>query len=137
MRARSPLALTMLAGAFLAQTAVADPVGRHFEFVPFGGYTLFDGDQRVNGHPLTDDLYLGGRVAFQIHPWWAIEAAGGFTPTAEDAPGGGDVDFYHYSGNVVVTPWPGFYGGPYAFVGGGSAQIKPSATPYCVSASPR
>ena len=126
MHARAPLALTILAGAFLVQTAIADPVGHHFELTPFGGFTVFDGDQRVHGNPITDDLYLGGRIGYQFHPWWAIEVAGGFTPSAEDATNGLDVDFYHYSGNLMFTPWGGLYGGPYAFAGAGNAQITPS-----------
>ena len=127
MRARSLLALTILVGALLAPSAIADPVGGHFELTPLGGFTVFDGDQRVNGHSLTNDLYMGGRLGFQFHPWWGIEAAGGVTPTSENAPQGPDVHFSHYSGNLVITPWPGLYGGPFAFLGAGSAQVKPSS----------
>ena len=126
MRARVPLALTIVAMAFLAHSATADPAGRHLEITPFGGYTFFDGEMRIDGHSLSDDLYLGGRVGYQFHPWFGAELAAGFTPTAEDTAGGGDVDFLHVSGNLMFTPWPGLYGGPFAFVGVGSAQTKPA-----------
>jgi len=126
VRARLPLALTILAGAFLVQAAIADPVGPHVEFVPLGGVTLFDGDLRLGGGPVKDDLYLGGRLGYQLHRLWGVEVAGGFTPTALDVAGGADVNFFHVSGNALFTPWSGFYGGPYLFAGGGTSQVKPS-----------
>ena len=126
MRARITLAVAVLTAALLAQPATADPVGGHVQLTPFGGYTIFDGDLRLNGHSLRDDLYFGGRLGYQFNPMWGLELAGGFTPTAEDAPGNPEVDFYHYSGNVTVTPWPGLFGAPFLLAGYGSAQAKPA-----------
>ena len=128
MRTRLSIALSIVAGAFLVQSAIADPVGSHVEFVPFGGVTLFDGDLQVGGRSLRDDLYMGGRLGYQLHPLWGVEIAGGFTPTAQDGVGGTDVDFYHASGNVMLTPWPGSYGGPFVFAGAGTSQVKASGT---------
>ena len=126
MRARVPLAVAVLAATLLAQPATTDPVGGHFQITPFAGYTVFDGDLRLNGHSLKDDLYFGGRLGYQFNPMWGLELAGGFTPTAEEAPGGADVDFYHYSANATATPWPGLFGAPFLFAGFGSAQAKPT-----------
>jgi OOP family OmpA-OmpF porin len=125
VRARLPLALA-IAGAFLVQTAIADPVGSHFEITPLGGATLFDGDLHVGGYPLQDAPYLGGRLGYQIHPLFAIEAAGGFTPTHESdpSPTKPSVNFYHGSGNLVFTPWSGLFGGPFLFAGGGTSRIE-------------
>jgi len=125
VRARVTLALMLLLGASLARSVAADPVGPRLEVTPFAGWTLFDGDQRVNGHSLRDNLYMGARVGYQFHPLWAIEGAGGFVPTTEDLVGG-DVDYYHYSANLVFTPFAKLFGTPFAFLGGGSSQINPS-----------
>jgi outer membrane protein OmpA-like peptidoglycan-associated protein len=119
----------LVLGASFARSVAADPVGRHLEVTPYGGFTLFDGDQRVNGHSLRDDLYLGARVGYQFHPMWSIEGAGGFTPTAEDLVHGADVDFYSYSADVVFTPWAKLFGTPFAFAGGGSSQVNPTPGP--------
>ena len=127
MRARVPLAVAVFAAALLAQPATADPVGGHIQITPFAGYTVFDGELRLNGHSLKDDLYFGGRLGYQFNPLWGLELAGGFTPTAEDAPGSPDADFFHYSGNVMVSPWPGLVGSPFLFLGAGSAQAKPTS----------
>ena len=46
--------------------ASAEPLGRHFEFTQFGGYTVFDTDRNtVTGTPLANGLYLGGRLGYQ------------------------------------------------------------------------
>jgi OOP family OmpA-OmpF porin len=126
VRARVPLAVVVFAATLLGQPVTADPVGGHFQLTPFGGYTVFDGDLRLNGHSLRDDLYFGGRLGYQFNPMWGLELAGGFTPTAEDAPGNPEVDFYHYSVNATATPWPGLFGAPFLFAGYGSAQAKPA-----------
>ncbi|HEY3216944.1 MAG TPA: outer membrane beta-barrel protein, partial [Candidatus Eisenbacteria bacterium] len=126
MRACLLLALVGMVAAPAVETAVAEPTGSHFELTPFAGYTVFDGQLRSNGRPLRDDLYLGGRVSFQLNSWVGLEAAGGFTPTKEDATAGGDVDFVHASGSLLLTPWAGRLGGPYLFVGGGTNQVHPA-----------
>ena len=128
MRQRHLFTAVMLAALLTAPLAMAEPLGRHFQLTPFGGWTMFDGGIRnVTGQPLTDDLYLGARVNYTLGPLWAIEAAGGFTPTQEDVTNGRDVDFFHISGNLLVTPFANRYGGPFVFVGGGSAQTSVSS----------
>jgi outer membrane protein OmpA-like peptidoglycan-associated protein len=118
------LALGMLLAG--AQWAGAEPIGSHFELTPFGGYTIFDGDGYQGTGSLTDDLYVGGRLGFQWRPWLGLEAAGGYTPTAVDATNGQDIDFYHGSLNLMLTPWAGRYGGPFVTLGGGASQLKPT-----------
>lgn len=120
-----PLALAAL---LAAGAAVAEPLGSHWQFTPFGGFTIFDGKLRyeTGGAPLTDDLHVGGRFAYQSKSWLGIEAAAGFTPTAEDITDGRDFDWLHASGNLVVSPAQGRWGGPYFFAGAGYTQLKPA-----------
>ncbi|NOT32926.1 MAG: OmpA family protein [Candidatus Eisenbacteria bacterium] len=125
MRKQLLAALVVVAALGASTHATAEPLGRHFELTPFGGWTFFDGKiSSVTGNPLTDDLYFGGRLGYQFHRLLGIEAAAGFTPTAEDFVGGADVDYFHASGNLVLTPWSNRYGGPFLFAGAGSAQTK-------------
>jgi OOP family OmpA-OmpF porin len=129
MRLRPRFAPLALAALLAASSAAAEPIGSYFYITPFGGYTIFDGDLRFPGtNPVTDDLYAGGRLGWQFNPWLGFEAAGGFTPTAEDIGTNPiDVDFMHASGNIVWTPWQGRIGGPFVFGGGGAARLKPSS----------
>jgi len=124
MRPRLLLAVALAMGVAASENGFADPVGRHFELVPSAGYAFFDRDLEVRGHSLADVLYVGGRLSYQVLPSWALEAAGGYAPT-RNASNGAGVDFFHESGNLVWTPWAGFHGGPFAFVGGGATQLKP------------
>jgi OOP family OmpA-OmpF porin len=130
MRARLwllPLLLSALAGA---GAAVAEPIGAHWELSPFGGFTMFDPKLRYPGNnlPLADDLYMGGRLSYETRSWIGLEAAAGTTPTAQDIPSGAlEYDFFHASGNLVISPARSRWGTPYAFVGGGYAQLKPSS----------
>ncbi len=138
MRARLGFAPLALAVMLVAHAASAEPLGRHFSVTPHAGWTIFDSDQKFpKFYPLRDDLYAGGRVGYQHNQWLGIEIAGGFTPTAEDgsgklkatpAPakpsasqrdtlGGRDIDFWHVSGDLVLTPWSSRYGGPFVFSG--------------------
>jgi outer membrane protein OmpA-like peptidoglycan-associated protein len=127
VRAHFTLVVTTLLWLSTAGVSQSEPIGSHFELTPMAGYTLFDGDLKgVFGQPLTDDLYLGGRLSYHFHRWFAIEAAGGFTPTTLD-PNGDDIDFFHAAGDLMLTPFAGRYGGPYLFGGGGTAQVKPSS----------
>ncbi len=128
MRHRLRFALPLIAALLASSVAVAEPLGSHWEFTPFGGFTMFDGKLRFPGSnvPVTDDLHVGGRLAWQSKSWIGIEAAGGFTPTAEDVPNGKDFDWLHASGNLVLSPAKGRWGGPYLFVGGGWTQAKPA-----------
>ncbi|HYM80690.1 MAG TPA: OmpA family protein [Candidatus Limnocylindria bacterium] len=125
---RKPLVISVAALVVLlaSQPLGAEPVGSHFGLTPFGGFTIFDGDGYAGSGSLTDDLYVGARLGYQMNSWLGLELAGGFTPTAQDIPAGEDVDFYHGSLNVMLTPWSGRYGGPFVFVGGGASQLKPS-----------
>ncbi|HEY6196510.1 MAG TPA: thrombospondin type 3 repeat-containing protein [Candidatus Eisenbacteria bacterium] len=123
--------LLALAVLLAAGVAVAEPLGTHWEFTPFGGYTIFDGKMRFPGSnlPVTDDLHVGGRLAWQSTSWVGIEAASGFSSTAEDAPNGRDFDWMHASGNLVLSPARGRWGGPFVFAGGGWTRGKPAAGP--------
>ena len=131
MRHRLRFALPLLAALLAASAAVAEPIGSHFEFTPFGGFTILDGKTRFPGSnlPLTDDLHVGARLGWQSRSWIGLEAAAGFSPTAEDVPGGRDFDWTHASGNLVLSPARGRWGGPFLFVGGGYTQAKPSNGP--------
>jgi OmpA-OmpF porin, OOP family len=126
MRARYGLAGLVLTALLVARPAASDPTGSYGYIVPFAGYTIFDGDLRFPNSHLTDEFNLGGRLGWQLRPWVALEAAGGFTATNEDTLNGADVDFFHYSGNLVFTPFSGVYGGPFISAGFGNATLKPS-----------
>ncbi len=129
MRHRLWFAPLALAALLAAGVAVAEPLGSHWEFTPFGGFTIFDGRLRFPGSnlPVTDDLHVGARLAWQSSSWIGLEAAGGFSPTTEDIPSGRDFDWMHASGNLVLSPAKGRWGGPYLFVGGGLSRAKPAA----------
>ena len=128
MRARLCLAGLALLALVAARSAPAEPIGSYFTLTPFGGYTVFDGDLFLpDSTHLTDDLYVGGRLGWRYRRGFGIEAAGGFTPSKEDVAGGPDVNFWHVSGNLMLTPFQGRYGGPFLFGGYGWSQIKPSA----------
>jgi outer membrane protein OmpA-like peptidoglycan-associated protein/opacity protein-like surface antigen len=130
MRARFWILPVALAAVFAAAVAVAEPIGPHWQFTPFGGYTIFDAKLRFPGsnRPLTDQLHVGGRLGYQTRHWLGLEAAAGFTPTTEDlVTNGQDYDWMHASGNLMVSPGRGRWGNPFAFVGGGWTQLKPAA----------
>ena len=124
------LAVLLAAGPVLrmGSPAFAEPIGSHWEFTPFGGFTIFDGKMRFPGSnlPVTDDLHVGGRLGWQSRSWVGLEAAGGFSSTAEDVPGGRDFDWFHASGNLVLSPARGRWGGPFVFAGAGWTQGKPA-----------
>ena len=129
MRSILRIAPLALAALLAANAAVAEPIGSHWQLTPIGGFTLFDPKLRFPGSnlPLTDDLYVGGRLSYETKSWLGIEAAAGFTPTAEDVGAGGrDFDWMHASGNLVISPMKGRWGNPYVFVGGGYTQLKPA-----------
>ena len=121
------LAVTVLALLSLPGNSNAEPLGSHFEFTQFGGYTSFDRDRNaISKYELKNGLYLGGRFGWQRERWLGAELAGGFTPTKEVAPAGRDLDFFHASGNLVVHPMRATWGWPYVFAGGGYSHIKGS-----------
>ena len=137
MRHRLRFALPLLAALCLAGAAVAEPLGSHWEFTPFGGTTMFDAKLRFPGSnkPVKDGAHVGARLAWQSTSWVGLEAAAGMSSTAEDVSGGRDYDWQHVSGNFVISPAKGRWGGPYAFVGGGYTKGKPSAGPGVSSGS--
>jgi len=124
MRARFRLAW-VLAALLLPATAVSDPTGTYPYVVPFGGFTVFDGTLRVPTTTLRDQYYAGGRLGLQWRPWLGIEVAGGYTPTEEDRTNGGDVTYWHASGNLLWSPFDGLFGEPFLSVGGGMAKLSP------------
>jgi outer membrane protein OmpA-like peptidoglycan-associated protein len=118
MPVRHRSAAIALAALFVANAAAAEPLGSYFTLTPFAGYTTFDAQLHYPGtSTLNDDLYAGGRVGWQPKRWWGIEAAGGFTPTRETVAGGRDVNFWHASGNLMLTPFRARNGD--VFVSGG------------------
>jgi outer membrane protein OmpA-like peptidoglycan-associated protein len=136
MRARLWPVLLAVVALLAAQAATADPVGRYLYVTPSGGLTTFDGDFNwPAGHPLTDKPYIGGRFGYQRGPLWALELAGGTTPTTEDVADGADVSFLHATANLVMSPWATRVGGPYFFIGGGAGRLRTSRTPELSSAA--
>src|SRR5260370_12614683 len=103
---RPRFVLLALAALLAAGVAVAEPLGSHWELTPFGGFTMFDGKMRFPGSnlPVTDDLHVGGRLAWQSRSWFGLEAAGGFSPTAADVPKGRDFASPPASRNLWLTP---------------------------------
>jgi OOP family OmpA-OmpF porin len=127
VRHRRLFAATAVAALLSAPLAIAEPLGRHFELTPFAGWTMFDGKIRyLTGQPLNDGLYMGGRLGYEFSPLLGVEAAAGFTATDESVAPGSSVDFFHAAGDLLVTPFANRYGGPFVFVGGGTAQTKVS-----------
>ena len=116
---------------WIGSPGVAEPVGSHWELTPFGGFTIFDGKMRFPGSnlPVNDDLHVGARLGWQSPSWVGLEAATGFSSTAEDVPGGRDFDWLHASGNLVLSPARGRWGGPFVFAGAGWTQAKPAQGP--------
>jgi outer membrane protein OmpA-like peptidoglycan-associated protein len=127
MRARFVLAGLALLALCGAGRAAAEPTGSYGYLIPFGGFTIFDGDLRFPRAPLADDFNLGGRIGWQYRPWLGVEGVAGFTATGEDTVGGADVDFLHGSGNLVFSPFSGNYGGPFVSLGFGMSQLKPAS----------
>jgi outer membrane protein OmpA-like peptidoglycan-associated protein len=129
MRARLWPVLLAVAALLAAQAATADPVGRYPYVAPAGGLTTFDGNFNwPAGQPLADRPYVGGRFGYQRGPLWALELAGGMTPTTEDVVGGAGVSFLHATANLVMSPWASSIGGPYFFIGGGAGRLSTSQT---------
>src|SRR5512140_3215929 len=129
MRARLWFVPLALAALLAAVAAKAEPIGSHWEFTPFGGFTLFDPKLRYPGSDLavTDNLHVGGRLGFQTRSWLGLEAAVGFSPTTSDtAFGAQDYDWTHASGNLMVSPVRGRWGNPFVFAGFGWTQLKPA-----------
>ncbi len=124
MRAR--LGFAVLAAALVtAGVAAAEPLGSYLTFTPFAGYTTFDASLRFPGtSPLNDDLYVGARLGWFWRGRIGLEAAGGYTPTRENAPGGLDVNFGHGSGNLVLTPFKSRVGDAFITAGYGYGRLQ-------------
>ena len=130
MRARLWFVPFALAALCVATAVKAEPIGPHWQFTPFGGFTIFDPKLRFPGsdNALTDNLYMGGRLGYQTRSWLGLEAAGGFTPTTEDLVSNArDYDWLHLSGNLVLSPTRGRNGNPFVFAGMGYTHLKPAA----------
>ena len=113
----------------LPPTGQAEPAYPYFYVSPMAGYTLFQEPLKLEGVSsddlaLKDNLYVGGRLGYQMLPWLGIEAVGGYTPTQFDVEDGLDINWWHASGNLVLSPWVTQYVVPYAFVGGGYNQLR-------------
>jgi OOP family OmpA-OmpF porin len=119
MRVRTGLIFTVAAALAGSMVAQAEPVSPYFYISPVGGYAMFR-----DALQLKDNLYVGGRLGYQMLPWLGIEAAGGYVPTQLDMPAETDLNFWHASGNIVLSPWTSPYVTPYLFVGGGYDQYK-------------
>ena len=127
MRSRLRFAVIAAAALLTARGAAAEPLGSYFTLTPFAGYTTFDGQLRFPGaNPLKDDLYAGGRLGWR-RGWFGLEAAGGFTPTREDVSGGRDVDFWHASGNLLISPYHARTGDVFLFGGFGYGKLTPAS----------
>ena len=125
MRMRLRFAAVALVALFTAPVAAADPSGSYFQITPVAGGTILSGDLRFPGsNSVADWWYFGGRIGYQFNDLLGVEAAGGYTPTTESVPAGREVDFAHFSGGVVVTPWGGRFGGPLVILGVGSSNLK-------------
>jgi len=119
MRARLWFLVTVVAVLATSTVVQAAPVSPYFYVSPVGGYTLFR-----DALELKDNLYVGGRLGYQWLPWLGIEAAGGYTPTQVDIESEPDINFWHASGNIVLSPLVTQYVVPYVFVGGGYSSLK-------------
>jgi len=108
---------------------MAEPIDKFWTVTPYAGFTIFDGDMRVPGaQPLKDNVNFGGRLGYQAYKWMGVEAAGGFTATEEDVLSGArDVDWFHFGGDLMFTPWASRYGGPFLLAGGAWGQLKPAS----------
>ncbi len=128
MRFRVPLAIVAAASILGAIGAAADPTGRYAYVTPTAGFALFDGDIKAPNQSLKDVGFWGGRAGLQWWPWLAVEAAGDYASTRENALGGSDISYWHASGNLVLTPWRGVIGNPFLSLGFGRGRLSPKDT---------
>ena len=131
LRHRFRVALPLVAALVVAGAAVAEPIGSHWEFTPFGGTTLFDAKLRFPGSDLAvkDGLNVGARAGWYSRSWIGLEGAAGLSGTSENGGLGRDYDWQHLSGNLVLSPARGRRANPYVFVGGGWTKGKPASGP--------
>jgi OmpA-OmpF porin, OOP family len=126
MRRTMLLLFIAVAAVLASSTAVqAEPVSPYFYVSPVGGYMLFSDPIKLpDGLKLKDNLYVGGRLGYQFLPWLGFEAAGGYAPTQMDMLDQMDINVWHASGNLVLSPFVTRYVTPYVFVGGGYNQYR-------------
>ncbi len=136
MRLRDPRAFVAAAMILGASVAAADPTGPFFYVTPTAGFTLFDGSIRFPAQPLKDAPYYGGRIGYQYLPNIGFEAAGGYSSTRENAPGGSDISFWHVSGNVTLSAFHGLYGNPFISLGGGLSKLTPKDGSVALTSEP-
>jgi len=105
MRARN-WALTIVLLATLAPTAAWAKGGeedQRINLTPFGGWTIFDReDKYIGGDRIKDAAYFGGRVGLRLFPGTWLEGAGGYTSSKPDT-GSDDVTWTHYSANLMFS----------------------------------
>src|SRR5690349_11454781 len=114
------LAVTLLA----TRVAAAEPLGPHFTVTPMWGVNVDDVNFSYPTVALPNNIvYMGGRLGYQHNSRLGFEAAGGFSPSAANAIIGGDAQYWHVSGNLMVSPWIG-NSNPFLFVGGGYSRLQ-------------
>lgn len=107
--------------------ALAEPVGSHLQFTPFGGYAVFGDHVRFAGsNRVNSDFHVGGRLGYKINDWFGVEGAAGYTPTSETLgpTTQGDVDFMHGSLGAMFTPFSGSWGTPFLALSAGGVQFN-------------
>jgi len=114
------LAVTLLA----TRVATAEPLGPHFTVTPLWGVNVDDVNFSYPTVALPNNIvYMGGRLGYQYNSRLGFEAAGGFSPSAANAIIGGYAQYWHVSGNLMVSPWIG-NSNPFLFVGGGYSRLQ-------------
>src|SRR5258706_8619795 len=123
MRKRGGFVHVALAALLVAQTAWAAKTGfeeKRFQITPFGGWTQFSEKLEFSsGEEFDDAAYIGGRVALRLGSWVWLEGAGGATSTKPKL-GGDDVNWYHFSGNLLFSPASNHALAPFVSLGGGA-----------------
>jgi OOP family OmpA-OmpF porin len=132
MRARGWFVLFALAAPFLAQTAWAAKTGfedRRFQLTPFGGWVMYSSKLHyASGQEFKDAAYIGGRAALRLGSVVWLEGAGGASSTKPDA-GGDDVNWYHLSGNLLLSPSTSHAVAPFVSLGGGGWYLNHTKAP--------
>jgi outer membrane protein OmpA-like peptidoglycan-associated protein len=122
--------VTALATTLLARAAgAAEFQDRPFNIVPFGGWTFFDSEYKsASGPEIKDDVYYGGRLSARlISPLW-LDLAGGLTHTTMCAICNQDVNWSHYSANLMLISSAPHHINPYISLGGGVSIFEPKVS---------
>jgi len=94
-----------------------------WHFTPFGGYVWYE-----EGLGLKDNVYAGGRLGIRLNPILGIQGVAGYSPT-EVVPGGGDVNFRHFGGDLTGNLVQGDWGDLYLLAGAGYSRTTPDPGP--------